>query len=190
MYPLSDSFDSSGLDRQPFNQPQYPVSLELLNPELVSFLAERDVYVSWAVIFLTYAINIPHSDSATPLDYVRLNWQFSEGKDATMRWYHPKPGIDSMNLTNPVGRKHYLYYHHDLDLVHEEQIGFPSIVQVTIPHDVDIPTKPRYCLSMLLHRTSTNELIHMADAQEIFKDCVREERTESQPLRIGASEGI
>ncbi len=190
MFPLSTDFDPAVLINHPKSRVQYVVDLKYLNPALVEFLSQRDVYISWAVIFLTYAVNIPHSDSEFPIDYVRLNWQFSEGEDTVMNWYVPKDGIKPRNLTNPVGRKHYLYDYDTLDLVHSESIGFPSIVQVTIPHDVTVNTIPRYCLSTLLHYKSTNKLIPMSDACKTFKDFIREQRTPSEYLNPGASERI
>ena len=111
-----------------------------------------------------------HKDAINFTDATKINWVYGGG-DSVMEWYEP---INSNNIkTNKTATNaDYEYYDHaDLKLVHTQQVGFPSIVQVGIPHNIAKITTDRLCISVFFKEIDSCEpgYVTFAKAKEIFQ---------------------
>ena len=145
-----------------------------LNKKFLEFINSLGMYVSFAEVFYRapsdgiYGI---HTDNYSG-DYVKINYIFG-GKDSTMRWYKVKPDAPEKQVTESlISTPNVAYDVHEVDLVYESQLGFPSLIQVGIPHNVYNPIEERWAVSLAFRDLVTKKRISMEDACNRFRDFI------------------
>jgi hypothetical protein len=165
IHPLKEGIDikSYGTARHskiPFND---------INHDLISFLHTLNLDIVHSELFYTPAFYFTtiHIDEIGG-DYTKLNYVFT-GKNSLMNWWKQKPNTKTIIGTTVINT-HYIDYNvSDVDLIDKQQVNFPSVVQVGIPHNIRNFEEPRYCLSLVLSKQRKSR-ITMAESIEIFKD--------------------
>lgn len=125
------------------NVPKYDLNMEILR-----FLKGFGLQISKAELFYSEpnAFTPIHTDGA-PEDMAKLNWVFG-GENSTMNWYKP-----TTDKPVKISEYHTLYKGFELsevELVHSQAVGTPSIVQVGVPHNATNGSNPRWCLCLIL----------------------------------------
>ena len=106
-----------------------------------------------------------HTD-ANGGDITKINWIVCDG-DSVMNWYAVKPNVVKIPTPNTLNTLYTQYSSNEIELIHSQQVNFPSIVQAGVPHDITNGDKDRWCLSLVLAKNGKR--IKMAEALEIFK---------------------
>lgn len=145
------------------------VSVNDINHDLMSFLNTLNLTVKFVELFYTppYFFSKIHTDNLGG-DYVKLNYIFG-GKDSFMFWWKPKLDTSTQPVKTSINSLYIGYHETDVDLVDKQQVKFPSIVQVGVPHNIENFEEPRYCLSLVLRKQDDNTRLTMAESIEIFK---------------------
>jgi hypothetical protein len=154
------------------------VDPNFLNSDLVDLIQNLDLTILWSECFFTNPnqFTVIHVDGGIDGhmsendDIAKLNFIF-DGKDSTMLWYAPKV-VNHSITTNSINSKYIRYSPDQVDLVHEAVVGFPSLVQAGIPHNIKNGPEGRFCLSLSFCHDS-NVPISMSRAREIFKDFIK-----------------
>jgi hypothetical protein len=142
-----------------------------MSPDFTAWLCSIGLTVNWIPLFYKPAFFIDkeaHVDA--PVDFVKINWVY-QGENSLMHWYSPLDDYAPKRCYTPQGQPFTLYSMDKIRQIHSEVIGFPSIVQVGIPHNVSTGDTSRYCVSMI-PKTSDGKIISMTQAQNIFKDYI------------------
>ena len=160
---------SEGLDINSYGTIEHMrIFLEDINVDLISFLKTLNLTIVWAELFYTppFQFTTIHTDDAGG-DYTKLNYIFG-GKDSLMYWWQQKPGVSNIAEDTGIDSQYTIYKTTEVNLIDEQQVKFPSIVQVGIPHNIRNFEEPRYCLSLVLRKQNKTRLT-MAESIEIFK---------------------
>jgi hypothetical protein len=146
------------------------ISNQDINPVLVDFLASVGLYIppnKRNLSFLSppyYAESNIHIDSfELTHDRTALNFVYG-GEDSTMNWYKP---VDSNNKGTHfigVGYRCIMFSEDEVALVHQVRVGFPSLINTGIPHNITIKESPRLCLSFNLFSKETDTYVTMEQA--------------------------
>jgi hypothetical protein len=89
-------------------------------------------------------------------DFTKINWVY-HGQGSTMNWHTPKNLESVRDKTAKAGDiktsdsvpNFYLPFNCDeVDLVHTQQVNFPSLVQVGVPHNIHTGNEHRVCVSL------------------------------------------
>jgi hypothetical protein len=168
------------------------LNLNDINHDLISFLSTLNLTISWAVIFYTAPFDFTriHDDAdyiTNGNDYIKLNYVFG-GHNSVMCWWKQKDNVSntSSNTVGDFGEYYKSFKLHQVDLIDEQQVKFPSIVQVGIPHNIKNFEEPRYCLSLVLRKQDKTRLT-MAESVELFKQYLQQTFT-SQRLSSAITE--
>jgi hypothetical protein len=165
--PVSSTFDLYSIKKE-----HTVLDKSEINPEIQSFLSERNISISWAEIFYRKPFDIVniHTDDLGG-DIVKINWIYG-GENSTMFWFAPKdPSIVKIPFKTAIN-SNYLYYKRDeVNLVHKEQLRGAYLVQVGVPHAVINSKAERYCISLVL-QNQHNQFLSMRDAISIFSDLI------------------
>jgi hypothetical protein len=149
------------------------LALTDINHDLISFLSTLNLTIRSAAIFYTAPFSFTgiHVDLGGQVivgDYTKLNYVFG-GKNSVMCWWKKKDNISNI-LTKTLPNRSYISFSVDqVDLIDKQQVNFPSIVQVGVPHNIENFEEPRYCISLALEKHCGTRLT-MAESIEIFKD--------------------
>jgi hypothetical protein len=142
-------------------------SLNDLNPELVSIIKSLNLRILLAEHFYTPAgVFSPIHTDLKGGDYTKLNYIFG-GKNSTMQWYD----IKNVSKTKEIV-PYAVYDINDVDLLHSQPIGFPTVVQVGIPHNIQNYDEPRHCIGIVL-QTKNNQRLRMQDSIDIFNQYIK-----------------
>lgn len=145
------------------------ISLDDINHDLISLLTNLNLSISWAELFYTppFSFTGIHIDDVYHGDYTKINFVFG-GKNSLMYWWKQKPDVLNTPSTTIINSPYIGYTLNEVDLIDKQQVKFPSIVQVGVPHNIHNFEEPRYCLSLVL-RKQDNTRLTMAESVEIFK---------------------
>jgi hypothetical protein len=175
VHPLIEgvSFD----DLQKNNSSWTLVDLKYINPDLKKLFQSLGLIIKVAALFVLDG-NVSgehHSDDIKISNLTKVNW--SSNTDHNMIWYkiknpivEKKSNIRHTTLLTP--RKYITYTDTELEEVHRATVGFPSLVQAGIPHNVENYKGVRKCLSIGLYDTN-NITIPMFGAKKIFASYIR-----------------
>jgi hypothetical protein len=105
-------------------------------------------------------------------DMAKLNWVYG-GEDSTMTWYAPKKGRLPKFNTTAINSYSVTYEEDDVELVHSQRVGFPSLVQSGVPHGIYTKEQPRYCYSAVLF-SKDNIRLPFKQMLELFKDYIKQ----------------
>jgi hypothetical protein len=143
------------------------IALNDINYNLILFLSTLNLTIGFAELFYTppVSVTVIHLD-AFGGDYTKLNYVYG-GKNSFMNWYKQKPNILNSPNTTTINSSYIRYRRQQVDLIDTQQVKFPSIVQVGIPHNIYNFEEPRYCLSLVL-RKHDNTRLTMAESIALF----------------------
>lgn len=121
-----------------------------INRALLDLLASHNVYLHHAESFFRDPFHTQpiHIDTA-PGDYAKLNYVYSTGS-SVMNWYCVKPNVKINTKITTIGTKYVGLDLSEVQLIESHAIGFPSLVQVGIPHNVVNGSAERLCVSLVL----------------------------------------
>jgi hypothetical protein len=175
--PFREDVDLHNLPKNNWNL----ISKDLINPQLIDFLKEKDINISVISSFYDHYINFfstIHIDSPQICDMSKLIWVW--GEHHMMYWYRHKehviPNIRyKVNDTSPdLNLRHYCEADREqLDVVHCSKIEFPSLIQVGVYHRCVTFSGPRRSLTMVLEDSKGNA-IPMSAAKSIFQSYIKE----------------
>lgn len=163
---------NTGVDLKKFTTAyQMQGSSKDLNHDLLKFLLKLGVKVLFFETFFMLPSNnsTVHVDQ-TAGDYVKINYVYY-GDNSFMNWYKPKDGIVKLPKITAIGTEFLSYEENEVELLHSQEIGFPSLVQVGVPHSITNPKDNRLCISLVLH-SMKNKRLTMDEALAIFKDYI------------------
>lgn len=174
--PLREDIVLDDLPKDPWSL----ISVNQLNEHLLNFLKDKGISISLVSSFYHYgedSSQIIHVDAPEICDMTKLIWVW--GDYHLMNWYMPNnqnnsnPTITN-NSTNPNNgiRNYSVYDRQLLDKVYSRKIGFPSLIQVGVPHKMINFAGPRRSITMVLHDTSGNA-IPMQTAKSIFEPYIK-----------------
>ena len=148
---------------------RFPISD--INPDLILLLKSLDLKILLAELFYTKPRTITgiHID-VTGGDYTKLNYIFN-GKDSAMMWYKVKDDVVKTTSKTSINTSYISYNSLEVDMIDKQSVKFPSIVQAGIPHNIINYSEPRYCLSIVLVK-STGERLTMKDSIELFSNYI------------------
>lgn len=113
--------------------------------------------------------NALHLDGYKFDDHVKINFVVNPGK-STMAWWRIKPGKQYRNLTTIVGTGYYWAPKEECDLVVEENLTKPALVNAGMLHSVENIDTERLCFSFMLINNKTRDRLLWNDAMIILKD--------------------
>lgn len=156
-----------------------------VNPAFIIFMNKLGVVVDHIEIFYSHAnyftpihrdVNKAPTDTENVYDFIKLNYLYG-GKNSLMKWYKPLENVQPINKQIPNNQNTVYvtsdgFRLNDIELLHEQAINFPSIVQVGIPHNVQNFDEDRYCLCVVL--TKNGKRLSMNNAIDIFKEYISE----------------
>jgi hypothetical protein len=145
-----------------------------LNPEIRDFCDQHDYYIEVVEVFYLFPNDIMsiHSDRAVPGDYAKLNWIFG-GKDSVMNWYKVLGAPTAPAHITPINSPSLQYKTAEVELVHTQTVGHPSLVQVGCPHNVVNGPEERFCVSIVFKHKSNRERVTMDEAINAFKEYIK-----------------
>ena len=145
------------------------ISIDDINPVLISRLEELGLRIGFAELFYTNSFQITgiHTDVALG-DLAKLNFQFG-GTGSTMKWYSPRSDVVKQPLTTVVNTNYVLYNSSEVEFLEQHFVGFPSLVQAGVPHNIENNSEPRYCLSLVL-LNKTNRRLTMSEGYKLLVD--------------------
>jgi hypothetical protein len=169
-----DVYDPNRIRR---TQPCYPnleyISSDMLNPELVDYLSNRNLEVSQVDIFYcepghAHPIHVdqPYVKNFIEDDYVRINWIYG-GSDSEMIWYRLK---DPANKP-PADR---MFYNKDhMEKIYSQNIQGTQIVQIGVPHTVKAGSERRYAICChIVYKNCPSSRVTMSEALAVFQDII------------------
>jgi hypothetical protein len=148
-----------------------------VNSNLLSFFIKHGTLpTSIASFYSEGFIEHPiHIDNTHESDMVKFIWTF--GENHLMNWFATKNNFIEKKAYAGDGklidsRYHIPYLPHEVSLVHSQPVGFPSLIQAGIPHNVVNFSGERRCISIALVNIKTREYITMAHAIKLFNDYI------------------
>jgi hypothetical protein len=119
-----------------------------------------------------------HCDTLEIDNNVKINFTWGSNKSTT-RWWKLKEGRAAIQHRNSKdGGGLLLAKEHDCDLIFEQVIDRPSLINAGVLHSTHNPTEQsRWTLSVVIgHKDRPNKLLQWDDAYEILKDYIDETR--------------
>lgn len=162
--PLSDTTQLDFLK----SHSHYRLSKQDINIELINFLLNYEIKINHveAFYFPPYFTQAAHIDG-TGSDISKMNFIYG-GRNSKINWYKEKPNINNINEKTIIGTPYKKFNWDQVDLIDSHVVGFTSVMQVGIPHNLDALEEPRQCISIVL--AGINSLyLPMHKSIEIFK---------------------
>jgi len=150
------------------------LSLDLINPEVVNLFESLDLKLRIAGLFvLMENMSGPiHTDGPGHVHVPKINWAY--GDNHVMNWYRIKdPTIKKSfktktSVDKAIKERTYLeYLPNEVECIHSQPVGFPSIIQAGIPHNVQNFSGIRRCVTIALF-DKRNQHVTMERAIELF----------------------
>lgn len=137
-----------------------PVASELINLDLLDWFEDRGMWLKNCDIFCSppgFTLGI-HVDGVRRDNAIATNWAYEEPfQEGVMHWWEPKPEFVNPKDLKPEDHGAYsisttpyaLAWHEDqCELLHSSKVGFPSLVNIGIPHSMSNGNAQRYAISM------------------------------------------
>ena len=124
--------------------------IEDIHPIMLQHLASKGMKISLVETFYSKPnyIQSIHIDVAGG-DYSKLNWVFG-GANSLMHWYKLKTGVSEKLKINSIGKTYSDYDIDQVELIHSQPIGKPSLIQVGIPHNITNGPEERLCICLVM----------------------------------------
>jgi hypothetical protein len=154
---------------------------EHINPKFIVELHNAGVIPSREVeTFYTRKNNrgMLHRDTSDGLptvdnDFSKLNFVLG-GKGSLMNWYKPKPNrniLGNANFATNTNKPAFRYELDDVELIHSQPVGYPSLVQVGIPHDVTAGDEDRIAICIV--PTKDNRRLTIQESIDLLKPFIK-----------------
>jgi hypothetical protein len=174
--PLSESISDVVSFLKQYNKRHFQISKELISDELKTLFAEYNLGIRLVEIFYRSpdAVGNIHSDMKVIGDYSKLNWIYG-GEGSSMNWYKINETYIGNTTTHTTDINSYALYYKDteVDLLHSQSVGNPSLVQVGIPHNVINSDTDRFCISVVFEDMDTKQRPTFAEALDLFKNYIK-----------------
>ena len=142
-----------------------------LDPRITEFLDGLGISVPHAEVFYSIpGLRRPiHTDGNGLRDLCKINWVYG-GAGSYMRWWIPiNSGNGPIFRITSVGTKCIAYEDQDCRVIWKATVGFPSLVQVGVPHDmVNDGNEPRWCVSYVINDRTTGNPLRWNESVERF----------------------
>lgn len=143
-----------------------------IDKNLINFLDERNVLIPHAEIFYIPPLRVLplHIDNDSLGDFCKLNFIFG-AQGSLMQWWKPKnPNMPLNYHINSNGTKYIQLEVNECELVWQQQVGQPGLVNAGVPHLViNCTNEPRWCMSFSLYDQVNKKLLQWKDALKIFE---------------------
>jgi hypothetical protein len=140
--------------------------------QLADWLDGLGIKIGFSEVFKKYPgyeyPNALHLDGYKFDNHVKINFIVNPGS-STMAWWRIKPGKEYRNMTTVVGTGYLWAPKEECDLVVEENLTKPALVNAGMLHSVEHIDTERLCFSFMLLDKNTGKKILWDDAMEIFK---------------------
>lgn len=113
--------------------------------------------------------NALHLDGYKFDNHVKINFVVNGG-NSTMAWWRIKPGCEYRNLKTVVGTGYLWAPKEECDLVVEENLSRPALVNAGMLHSVENIDTERLCFSFMLINKRTGSKLLWDDAMTILQD--------------------
>lgn len=172
MNPLLPEIDIYSLSTAPWEL----LNLNLFNPEVKNLFEILDLDLRMGSMFTMKenSTGNVHLDGIRPSDRVKINWVI--GSDHIMNWYSIKNTtiqklheIRVPDNQNMPSRNYVSYNANQVELIHSQSVGYPSLIQSGIPHNVINFKGIRKCISIMLYTKSGNFLTMSQAIQKFSK---------------------
>ena len=168
---LADQNYFSTVDLDPLIVNHFKLHNEHFTAEFISWLESAGLELWFAELFYCppNAGIFKHVDCVTPSDSCKLNWVYDQDQ-TLMRWFTLKDGASLISDTTGIGST-YLRAEHESDyvLAHAHRIGKPSLVNVSVPHDVvNSSDAPRWCVSVAVKERGADTRIGFNRLKELL----------------------
>jgi hypothetical protein len=150
----------------------FQINTDDLNKKLSLWFLNLGLSIRLIEIFYRQpnAVGNIHSDTSIPGDYAKLNWVYGNG---IMNWYKIA-GINNSTIHITDINSHAIYYKEsEVELVHSQKVGQPSLVQVGCPHKVINFDSERVCISLVFESINTKQRLTFQEAKTLFKDYIK-----------------
>ena len=152
------------------------VDNKMFNRELIEIFDSLGLRITYSESFFRTTMNSKiyavHKDAPGSNDAAKINWVFG-GEDSLMDWYRPiRNSTTDTNSIAENGIEYAAFDLKDVELVHQQRVGCPSIIQSGIPHGVTLGKRPRHCIAIFVKYKNSKEYISFDEALEIFKDFI------------------
>lgn len=173
IYPIKDNASIDSLPGE--NIWNFLSVKDYINPKLIEFFNSRGLSLNIAALHIRGPgkLGSIHVDGKTAdSDKTKINWSFND--QHSMNWYRVKQDVidPSLKMFTQKDRAYLQYDPEEVELIHSQKVGFPSLIQVGIPHSISNLTSTRKCISILLRDKKTQSHIPMQTAKKIFKDII------------------
>ena len=146
----------------------------VIHSDLLSLLDDLDLKVIYIEVFFKHPFekNPIHADDG-PSDMSKLNWIFGGGR-SVMNWWTPKIGeqYKPIEVVTDINSSALCYPEDSVDLVHTQAIGFPSIIQSGVPHNITMGNEPRWCYSLVFFTKDIRRLTFVQTI-DLFKKYIK-----------------
>lgn len=134
------------------------ISMDEINEEFINLLNSIGIKICHSQFFYSppYYNGPIHVDNVGG-DYTKINYVFG-GSNSRMFWYKLKSNIKVPMKKTMVGVFYKEYTTDQVDMIDSHILGFPSLVQVGIPHNMVNQDEPRICAAFVLHDPEKNLL--------------------------------
>jgi hypothetical protein len=147
---------------------QFPI--HNIDSRLTEFLGRLNISIFHAEIFYTPPLRVLplHIDSIGGV--CKLNFVFG-GEGSLMQWWQSKHDHDTgARYTNAIGTEYSRMEVKDCDLVWQQSIGQPSLINAGVPHQViNCTNTPRWCMSFCLADKRERKRLSWQQASKIFE---------------------
>ena len=137
-----------------------PVPESAVNPALLDWFEDRGMWLKNADIFCSppnFFLGI-HVDGVRRDNAIATNWAYEEAFfEGEMQWWEPKPEYENPSDLKPEEHGAYsisttpyalAWTKDQCELLHTSRVGFPSLVNIGIPHSMQNKDKQRFAISM------------------------------------------
>ena len=151
----------------------FQIDIAHLSKKLIMFFNKLGLTVRLVEIFYRQpnATGNIHSDTEVVGDYAKLNWVYGDG---IMYWYKTNKNYTPTVLNTTAIKSYALYYNEsEVETVHSQKVGQPSLVQVGCPHKVINNDTERFCISVVFENANTKERLTFQEAQTLFSGFIK-----------------
>ena len=168
--PFKNDFDISTLK----NKNHSKIDNLDLNTEFVDLVDRMGLKIQLAECFYRkpYTQSQIHRDVKGTESATKINWIFG-GDNSLMNWYTPVTDIIRTAVTT-IGITYIYYEKSDVKLAHTQKVGFPSLLEVALPHDITMGNEERICVSIVLKYKDREAYPTFAESTKIFKDYIND----------------
>lgn len=149
------------------------LGIDTINPVLIDFLSSNNIEIRAVEVFYSEPnfVGGIHSDGAGDegTDVTKLNYIFG-GKNSLMHWYKLKPGAKVNIMNTDKGTPYVNYSLKDTEMIHSASVGFPSLVQVAVPHNINNYDEPRYCICIVIQDVATKKRLPFNYLSDLLKE--------------------